>query len=97
MHPSSSGQDHQLSPGVRQFESAWVCQICPGFGWGFYDPFWGDPWGRNIDINTIDKYEAHAEIVMGRGTPPPRDTRAFDAHEVIQNLGPTIVMPGTRR
>ncbi|MGN6269278.1 MAG: CC0125/CC1285 family lipoprotein [Sphingomonas sp.] len=69
----------------------------PGFGWGFYDPFWGDPWGRNIDINTIDKYEAHAEIVMGHGTAPRRDTRAFDAHEVIQNLGPTIVMPGTRR
>jgi hypothetical protein len=65
----------------------------PGFGWGFYDPFWGDPWGRDFDVNTIDKYEAHAEIVMGRGRPPADDVRTFDAHEVIRNLGPTIVMP----
>jgi hypothetical protein len=69
----------------------------PGFGWGFYDPFWGDPWNRNIDVQTIDKYEAHAEIVMGRGTPPRGNVHAFDAHEVIQNLGPTIVMPGQQR
>ncbi|HEU4958925.1 MAG TPA: hypothetical protein VFT56_00830 [Sphingomonas sp.] len=65
----------------------------PGFGWGFYDPFWGDPWERDFDIDTIDKYEAHAEVVLGRGAPPRDDVRAFDAHEVIRNLGPTIVMP----
>lgn len=69
----------------------------PGFGWGFYDPFWGDPWNRNVDVQTIDKYEAHAEIVMGRGASPRGDVHAFDAHEVIQNLGPTIVMPGQQR
>lgn len=69
----------------------------PGFGWGFYDPFWGDPWNRNIDVRTIDRYDAHAEIVMGHGARPRGDVRAFDAHEVIQNLGPTIVMPGSRR
>ncbi|HEX7655750.1 MAG TPA: hypothetical protein VF404_02020 [Sphingomonas sp.] len=69
----------------------------PGFGWGFYDPFWGDPWGRDFDVNTIDKYEAHAEIVMGRGAPRPGNVRAFDAHEVLRNLGPTIVMPGQQR
>ena len=68
----------------------------PGFGWGFYDPFWGDPWGP-VDVNTIDKYDAHAEIVMGRGERPSGDVHAFDAHDVIQNLGPTIVMPGARR
>jgi len=68
----------------------------PGFGWGFYDPFWGDPWGP-VDVNTIDKYDAHAEIVMGHGERPSGDVHAFDARDVIQNLGPTIVMPGTRR
>jgi len=69
----------------------------PGFGWGFYDPFWGDPWNRDIDVQTIDKYEAHAEIVMSHGARPRGDVHAFDAHEVIQNLGPTIVMPGQQR
>ncbi|MBY8827848.1 CC0125/CC1285 family lipoprotein [Hephaestia mangrovi] len=68
----------------------------PGFGWGFYDPFWGDPWGP-VDVNTIDKYDAHAEIVMGHGERPSGDVHAFDARDVIQNLGPTIVMPGARR
>jgi hypothetical protein len=69
----------------------------PGFGWGFYDPFWGDPWNRDIDVHTIDKYEAQAEMVRRRGARPRGDVRAFDAHEVIQNLGPTIVMPGQKR
>jgi len=69
----------------------------PGFGWGFYDPFWGDPWHRDIDVNTIDKYDAHAEIVMNRGPRPADNPRAFDAHQVIQNLGPTIVTPQSRR
>ena len=68
----------------------------PGFGWGFYDPFWGDPWGRDVDVSTIDKYDAHAEIVMGRGPRPTGNVRAFDAHDVMQNLGPTIVMPSAR-
>ncbi|MGN6376686.1 MAG: CC0125/CC1285 family lipoprotein [Sphingomonas sp.] len=67
----------------------------PGFGWGFYDPFWGPgPFDRDIDISTIDRYEAHAEIVMGRGAPPAGDVHTFDARQVMQNLGPTIRMPG---
>lgn len=70
----------------------------PGFGWGFYDPFWGPrPFGGDFDVRTIDKYEAHAEIVMGRGAAPANNVHAFNAREVIANLGPTIEMPGTRR
>ena len=41
--------------------------------------------------------EAHAEIVMSHGARPRGDVHAFNAHEVIQNLGPTIVMPGQKR
>jgi hypothetical protein len=67
----------------------------PGFGWGFYDPFWGPrPFADDFNVDTIDKYEAHAEIVMGHGAPPADDVHAFDAHQVVQNLGPTIQMPG---
>jgi hypothetical protein len=65
-----------------------------GFGWRSWDPFWGDPFfDRNIDVNTVEKYEATAEIVMGKGPKPAGNVRAFDAKSVIANIGPTIVMP----
>jgi hypothetical protein len=65
-----------------------------GFGWRSWDPFWGDPfWDRGIDVTTVDKYEANAEIVLGRGPKPANNVRAFDAREVMANLGPSIVTP----
>ena len=53
------------------------------------DPFWAD----RLDYQRIDRYEASAEIFMGRGEKPANDPTAFDAREVIANLGPTIVRP----
>ncbi|WP_296305834.1 hypothetical protein [Pseudomonas sp.] len=39
-----------------------------GLGWRGWDPFWGDPfWDRQVDVRSVDRYEASAEIVMGRG------------------------------
>ena len=65
-----------------------------GFGWRSWDPFWGDPFfDRSVDVQTIDKYEASAEIVLGHGPKPANNVRAFDAREVMRNLGPTIVTP----
>jgi hypothetical protein len=65
-----------------------------GFGWRSWDPFWGDPFfDRSVDVQTIDKYEASAEIVLGRGPKPANNVRAFDAHQVMNNLGPTIITP----
>ncbi|MEG3177491.1 hypothetical protein U1872_14710 [Sphingomonas sp. RB3P16] len=65
-----------------------------GFGWRSWDPYFGDPFfDRGIDIDTIDKYEANAEIVIGKGPKPKDNIRAFDAHEVVANLGPSIVTP----
>ncbi|MDP8916147.1 MAG: hypothetical protein M3M95_02875 [Pseudomonadota bacterium] len=55
-----------------------------GFG---YDPFWDD-----IDVREIDRYEATAEIVMGRG-PRPNDPATFDAREIVANLGSRIARP----
>lgn len=65
-----------------------------GFGWRTWDPFFGDPFfDRGLDVTTIDKYEANAEIIVGKGPKPRDNIRAFDAHEVIRNLEPTIVTP----
>jgi len=64
-----------------------------GFGWRSWDPLWGDPfWDRSVDVRTVDRYEAVAEIVTGRG-PKPADPRAFDARAVLTTLGPQIRMP----
>ena len=48
----------------------------------------------DIDTRTIDRYEATAEIIMRRGGTGTADTRAFNAREVIDALGPTIRRPG---
>jgi hypothetical protein len=65
----------------------------PRWGYGAWSP-WYDPfWDRQIDVRTIDKYEAMAEIVMGKGPKPKTDVRAFDARSVIDSLGPTVRMP----
>jgi hypothetical protein len=61
---------------------------------GLWSP-WGDPfWGRNdFDVRQIDRYEATSEIVMGRGAKPANDPNAFDAREVISNLGSRVLRP----
>jgi len=73
-----------------------------------YGPYWGpnwrfyrggywtpwDPWYRDMDVRQAIRYEARAEIIMGRGTPPSGERHAFNAREVIQNLGPRVARPG---
>jgi hypothetical protein len=54
-----------------------------------YDPFWPD----TIDVRTIEKFEATAEIVLSKGPKPANEPKAFDAKQVIENLGPKIVRP----
>jgi hypothetical protein len=72
-----------------------------GFGWRYYrgglgwgDPFWGDsfwggqfwaPWGGDIDIQTVERYEASAEIVMRHGQKPADNPHAFDARQILAN------------
>jgi hypothetical protein len=69
----------------------------PHYGWRGWSPFWGDPfWGNDIDVRTVDRYEAMAEIILGRGPKPADNLRAFDARAVIDNLGPSIMMPEPR-
>ncbi len=65
-----------------------------GFGWRSWDPFFGDPfWDRSVDVQTVDKYEANAEIIIGHGPKPKDNVRAFDARAVIDHIGPSVVMP----
>lgn len=62
----------------------------PAYGWyPWRDPFWDDRRTREIT-----RYEAQAEIVLGSG-PAPDDPSAFDARDVIANLGPNVTRPET--
>ena len=65
-----------------------------GFGWRSWDPYFGDPfWDRGIDIQTVDKFEATAEIILGKGPKPRDNIRAFDARAVVDSIGPSVVVP----
>ena len=53
------------------------------------DPFFYQTYERRI----IDQYRATAEILLGKGTKPANDVAAFDARDVLANLGPSIKRP----
>ncbi|MFC7291673.1 CC0125/CC1285 family lipoprotein [Hirschia litorea] len=58
----------------------------PRAGWyGAYDPFWDGP-----NYNEVTKYEATAEILMYKGEKPQDEVRAFDAQDVVNNVGPKV-------
>lgn len=59
----------------------------PGFGWAGWGPYWG------ADIQTVQKFQATAEISLHHGRKPPGYARGLDAHEVLGNLGPKIQRP----
>ena len=62
-----------------------------GLGWRAYDPWFDGPgWGGPYDVTQINRYQASAEIRMGKGPKPPN---AIDARQAMANLGPAIVRP----
>jgi hypothetical protein len=62
-------------------------------GWGAWGPGWGPDW----DVSTITRYEASTDIVMHHGAKPADNPRALDAHQVLTNLGPHILLPGAEK
>ncbi len=66
----------------------------PGIGWNNWYPYGRDPfWADRMQGRTVEKFEATAEIRMGRGPMPATDVRAFDARDVIGRLGPQVRPP----
>jgi hypothetical protein len=66
----------------------------PGDGWREWDPYHGDPfWTRDVDVRTVERFEATAEIRLGRGAVPPGEGEALVAREVIARLGPQVEYP----
>ena len=66
----------------------------PRYGWRAWDPWYGSRfWADEMDMRTVTRYEANAEIVMYKGRSPAPAEQSFDAREVVANLGPGIVRP----
>jgi hypothetical protein len=77
------------------------------FGYDYWRPSWyyygrgrwalihrADPFfHRTYERRTVDQYRATAEILLGRGAKPVNDVTAFDARDVLSNLGPSIKRP----
>ena len=62
-------------------------------GFGFGSSFGYDPFFNDYDVREITKYRATAEVKFGRGSKPSTQENAFNAREVIENLGPSISYP----
>ncbi|MFI4966823.1 MAG: CC0125/CC1285 family lipoprotein [Caulobacterales bacterium] len=83
-------------PGFGYWRPAWRFRG-RGFGWRTWDPYFGDPfWADSVDVQTIQNFEASAEIITHKGAKPADDPRAFDARAVVDNLRPKIQYPGAR-
>jgi hypothetical protein len=68
-----------------------------GFGWRTWDPYWGGPfWAYGMDVQTIQDFEASAEIITHKGAKPADDPRAFDAHAVVEHLKSKILYPAPK-
>lgn len=63
------------------------------FGGGFRAGGFGGYGFDDFDVRTVDRYEATAEVLLRRGAPGSDEVRAFSARQVIEKLGPTIVLP----
>jgi hypothetical protein len=51
-------------------------------------------WDNDVGFDTEQQYDASVEIVLNHGAKPAGDAHAFDARQVLANLGPKIVRPG---
>lgn len=68
-----------------------------GVSWRYYRSGWG-AWGSYQETeSTFYRYEASAEVILGKGEKPEGDPNAYDAREVKQNLDPRILRPLDRQ
>ncbi|WP_322965276.1 CC0125/CC1285 family lipoprotein [Sphingomonas fuzhouensis] len=64
------------------------------FGWRTWQPWVDGPlWGDQVDINTIDNYQATAIIKMSNTPVTASTPHSYDAQTVLERLAPTIKLP----
>jgi len=108
-HPVTSHTEHEIqtyttadpfyhpSYGYPYWRPSWS-YYTHGYGWNYWDPRMGGPfWYNQVDVRTVEAFEATAEISMHKGPILASEARAMDARTVIAQLGPTIELPKRRR
>ncbi|WP_235903698.1 CC0125/CC1285 family lipoprotein [Pontixanthobacter luteolus] len=66
-------------------------------GWRAWYPYYGHSfWTEHVDIREVERFEATAEIRLGKGETPNSTMRAFNAQDVIERIGPRIEYPGEK-
>jgi len=56
-------------------------------GWQPWHPEWGARfWASDVDPGTVERFEVHAMIELGRGAPPANAHAVFDARAVIADF-----------
>jgi hypothetical protein len=68
------------------------------FGLGRFNDVQNPAFGLGVGTGSysaypIDSYTAFADIILSSGEKPAGDVNAYDAHDVIAQLGPKIVRP----
>ena len=72
-----------------------------GRGWfyhgfpGWYRRPWYDPWAPwgHYDVKPITNYTATAEVILVKSAVQDGEARAFDARQVLVQVGPRVVRP----
>lgn len=70
----------------------------PRFGWVYYrDPFafsaFDHGFGGRDEFRDVTRFEASAEIILGKGPKPEGRGNAFDARDVRTNVAPRVITP----
>ncbi|HEX6111815.1 MAG TPA: hypothetical protein VFZ10_05880 [Geminicoccaceae bacterium] len=88
----------------RQVERSTAYWGAADAGWrSGYLTRWDDDFIGGLGLSTysaqpVDRYTAYADIVMFEGEKPAGDVNAYDAHDVLRQLDPTIqAAPGVAR
>jgi len=64
-------------------------------GWRAWYPYYGHSfWTDHVDIREVQRFEAIAEVRLGDGSMPEGNSRAFEAREVAERIGPHVKYPG---
>jgi hypothetical protein len=91
----ANGYDYfVVSDQTTEAQTSYYQSFSGGFGFG---RFW---WGPRLGADYITpevQYEGNMTILMRHGKKREGDVRAFDAHEVQQNLEPLIVRPEDKK
>ncbi len=68
----------------------------PHFGYGLHHGHhYGLEYYGPVNYSPVVSYSGTATIRIYSGGPPPNNAPIYDAQEIVQQLGPTIVLPQT--